>query len=321
MSRYYVADDNSHSQVLTLCSLPTASGRVAWAVSLCPQLPLGRSPPGVTAAGSRRSKRFARRWWRQSNLAAHRRFHRGYWVAKRSIRLGTQTILVWNGLSSGSRVFLGKGFGGAPDREVRGDARGFDQATGSWVRRSARRLSRGRTALDAGLAAATSTVRRDRRRVGRGVWLVGVGVTCRGGLARPTANLVFAGLHLACQQSAGRCPTLYSLRLGMESPQRMFRGVLRRGPARHRGCGHRWPEPRTAIPGLSLRSCQESGVSGPFAVEQGRRRLLGQSCSCSTMPSRTTTSAGRIPPHFYSPLQRFRATAGRSRTRHGVTLP
>ena len=173
-------DDNSHSQVLTLCWLPTASGRVAWAVSRCPQLPLGRSPPGVTAAGLCRSKRFARRWWRQSNLAAHRRFHRDNWVAKGSIRLGTQTILVWNGLSSGSRVFLGKGFGGAPDREVRGDARGFEQATGPGSRTQRPQAQPRRTVLDAGVAAATSTVRRDPRRwVGRGSagW---VGVTCRG---------------------------------------------------------------------------------------------------------------------------------------------
>jgi hypothetical protein len=68
-----------------------------------------------------------------------------------------------------------------------------------------------RTLVSARGAARKGGPYRNRLHPGPGVWRRSsseVFVTCRSGLARPAANLAFAGLGHACLQYAGRCPTL-----------------------------------------------------------------------------------------------------------------
>ncbi len=68
-------------------------------------------------------------------------------------------------------------------------------------------------------------------------------MTRRGGLARPTANLVFAGRSRACLQSAGRCPRLGTLQPSVGPSQRPNGGLSCHGgaPARHGDLAHRRP--------------------------------------------------------------------------------
>src|SRR5215211_5622059 len=93
---------------------------------------------------------------------------------------------------------------------------GVEQVTGTRGRGGAPAAKRGRT---------TSTLgwRLLRHPSVSGRWRGSsseLGVTRRGGLARPTANLVFAGRGRACLQSTGRCPRLGTLRLSREPSQR-----------------------------------------------------------------------------------------------------
>src|SRR6516164_1792056 len=113
------------------------------------------------------------------------------------------------------------------------------QATGSPVSRwSARRRSRGRTTLTLGWRLLSLVPPRE-------WWGTGgeVCVTRRGGLARPTANLVFAGRSRACLQSAGRCPRLETLQPWTRPTQRPNGELSCHGgaPARHEDLAHRWP--------------------------------------------------------------------------------
>jgi hypothetical protein len=73
-------------------------------------------------------------------------------------------------------------------------------------------------------------------------------VTRPGGWDRPTAILVFAGRSRACQQCAGRCPRLATLRAPGGPPQRPNGGLSCHGGAgaRHEDLAARLPLPEPA---------------------------------------------------------------------------